>query len=140
VCTDKGQEFLNKHFQDMLRDVGGGIQFHVCRNPDLKCAVVERVQRTIRDRLYTYFIHKNTYSYIHVLPKFVKVHSTTGLALSRVTDPDVQEIWKRMDEAHGGVRVAKAATFRGWGGNTFASAKRRRGFRNLSNRITATKF
>jgi len=53
VRTDKGKEFLNKHFQDMLRNEG--IQFQVCRNPDLKCAVVERVHRTIRDRLYKYF-------------------------------------------------------------------------------------
>jgi len=36
VRTDKGKEFLNKHFQDMLRDEGGVIQFQVCRNPDLK--------------------------------------------------------------------------------------------------------
>ena len=47
VRTDKGKEFLNKHFQDMLRDEG--IQFQVCRNPDVKCAIVERAQRTIRD-------------------------------------------------------------------------------------------
>jgi len=32
VRTDKGKEFLNKHFQDMLCDEG--IQFQVCRNPD----------------------------------------------------------------------------------------------------------
>ena len=44
VRTDKGKEFLNKHFQDMLRDEC--IQFQVCRNPDVKCAVVERVHRT----------------------------------------------------------------------------------------------
>ena len=50
VPTDKGKEFLNKHFQDMLRDEG--IEFQVCRKPDVKCAVVERVHRTIRDRLY----------------------------------------------------------------------------------------
>ena len=50
VRTDKGKEFLNKNFQDMLRDEG--IQFQVCRNPDVKFAVVERVQCTIRDRLY----------------------------------------------------------------------------------------
>jgi transposase InsO family protein len=49
VRTDKGKEFLNKHFQDMLREEG--IQFQVCRNPDIKCASVERAQRTIRDRL-----------------------------------------------------------------------------------------
>jgi len=50
VRTDKSKEFLNKGFQDMLRDEG--IQIQVCRNPDVKCAVVERAQRTIRDSLY----------------------------------------------------------------------------------------
>jgi transposase InsO family protein len=49
VRTDKGKEFLNKHFQDMLREEG--IQFQTCRNPDVKCAAVERLHRTIRDRL-----------------------------------------------------------------------------------------
>ena len=114
--TDEGKEFLTKHFQDMLRDEG--IRFQVCRKTDLKCAVVERVHRTIRNRLYKYFTHKNTYRYIDVLPKFAKaynntVHSTTGMAPSRVTDSDVLAIWKRMQDARRGrVRVAKAATFR----------------------------
>jgi len=48
VRTDKGKEFLNKYFQEMLRDEG--IQFYVCRNTDVKCTVVELAHRTIRDR------------------------------------------------------------------------------------------
>jgi len=117
VRTDKGKEFLNNLLQDMLQDEGG-IRFQVCRNTDLKCAVMERVQRTIRDRLYKYFTHKYTYRYIDVLPQFVKayndtVHWTTAMAPSRVTDSDVLAIWKRMEAARRGrVRVAKAATFR----------------------------
>jgi len=100
VGTDKGKEFFNKDFQDMLRDEG--IQFQVCKNPDVKCAVVERVQRTIRDRLYKYLTYKNTFRYIDVLPKFVRayndtVHSTTDMAPLLVTDSDVLAIWKRMD-------------------------------------------
>jgi len=84
----------------MLRDEV--IQFQVCRNPDVKCAVVERAQRTIRVWLYKYFTYKNTFRYIEVLPKFVKVyndtvHSTTGMAPSRVTDSDVLAIRKRMN-------------------------------------------
>ena len=33
VRTDRGKEFLNKNFQDMLKREG--IQFQVCRNPDV---------------------------------------------------------------------------------------------------------
>jgi transposase InsO family protein len=53
VRIDRGKEFLNKTFQNMLKREG--IQFQVCRNPDVKCAIVERVQRTIREKLYKYF-------------------------------------------------------------------------------------
>ena len=70
VRTDKGKEFPNNHFEDMLRDEG--IQFQVCRNPNVKCAVVERAHPTIRDSLYKYFTYKNTFRYIDVLPKFVR--------------------------------------------------------------------
>jgi len=111
VRTDKGKEFLNRQFQEMLKREG--IQFQVCRNHDVKCGVVEPAHRTIRGRLYKYFSYKNTYRYIDVLPKFVKayndtVHSATGMAPSRGTDSDVLAIGKRMEARRRGVRVAKA--------------------------------
>jgi len=110
VRTDKGNEFLNRHFREMLKREG--IQFQVCRNPDVKCSMVERAHTTIRDRLYKYFTYKNTYRYIDVLPKFVKtyndtVHSATDMAPSRVTDSDVLAIWKRMEARR---RVSRGAT------------------------------
>ena len=40
VQTDRGKEFLNRPFQDMLKRECN--QFHVCRIPDVKFAVVER--------------------------------------------------------------------------------------------------
>ena len=98
VRTDKGKEFLNKNFQDMLKREG--IQFQVCRNPDVKSSVDERAQRTIQDRLYKYFTYKNTYRYIDVLPQFVEayndtVHSTIRIAPSKVTDSDILAIWRK---------------------------------------------
>jgi len=110
VRTDKGKEFLNRHFQEMLKREG--IKFQVCRNPDVKCGVVERAHTTIRDRLYKYFTYKNTYRYIDVLPKFVNayndtVHTATGVAPSRVTDSDVFAIWTRVEARSRGVRVEK---------------------------------
>ena len=44
--TDKGKEFLNKNSQEMLCDEG--IHFQVRRNPDVKCADVERAHPMIR--------------------------------------------------------------------------------------------
>ena len=43
VRTDKGKEFMNRLFQDMLRREG--IQFQICKNLDVKCSVVERAHR-----------------------------------------------------------------------------------------------
>jgi len=83
VRTDKGKEFLNSAFQNLLKHEG--IQFQVCSNPDIKCSVVERAQRTIRDKLYKFFTYKNTYRYIDVLQYCVAgsnaaVHTSTGMA------------------------------------------------------------
>ena len=50
VQTDTGKEFQNRLFQDMLKC--DGIRFHVCKNPDVKCAVVEWAHRTLRNKLY----------------------------------------------------------------------------------------
>ena len=99
----------------MLRDEG--IQFQMCRNPDLKCAVVEHVHHTIRDRLYKYFTYTNTYRYNDVMPKIVKayndtVHWTKGMVHSRATDTEVLAMWKMEAARIGRVRVAKAMTFR----------------------------
>jgi len=71
VRTDKGKEFINRHFREMLKREGK--QFQVCKNPDVKCSVVEGAHKTIRDRLYKYFTYKNTYRYMDDFPKFSKI-------------------------------------------------------------------
>jgi hypothetical protein len=63
---------------------------------------VERVQRNLRDGFNKYITFKNSYRYIDVLHKFVStyndtVHTTTGIAPSKVTDSDILNTWKRMN-------------------------------------------
>ena len=54
-------------------------------------------QRTLREKFNKYFTVKNSYRYIDMLHKFVKayndtVHTTTGIAPSKVTDSDLLNI------------------------------------------------
>jgi transposase InsO family protein len=46
VRTDRGREFSNRSFQEMLKKEG--IQFEVCRDPNVKYSVLERSYRTTR--------------------------------------------------------------------------------------------
>ena len=90
--TDNGKEFVNATYRKLLNSQG--IKMRICRNPVLKCAVVERFNRTLKSKLYKCFPRNNTYRYVDVLNKFVEgyndsVHSSMGMAPSLVCDRDV---------------------------------------------------
>ena len=90
-----------------------GIQFQVCKNPDVKCSSNERAHRIIREKLCKFFTYKNSYRYIDVPADFVKgynatVHSSTVMASANVTDSDVLTIWKRLQKKRSRGRVIKA--------------------------------
>jgi len=136
VRTDKGKEFLNESFQKLLKREG--IEFQVCRNPDIKCSIVERVQRTVRDKLYKYFTHKNTYRYVDVLSDFVSgynatVHGSTGMAPAYVTDSDLLALWKRMQKRRGKMHVKTADI---GSANTLESVRRRPNLPSRPNKIS----
>lgn len=69
----------------------------MCKNPDLKCTIVERFNRMLKSILYKWFTQINTYGYVNMLDKFVSVyndtvHSSTGVVPSLVSDKDVLRI------------------------------------------------
>ena len=72
--TDQGTEFLNRVFQKFLRD--NNIDFFTV-NSGLKASVVERFNRTFKNKMYKYFTAKNTLTYINVLPQLVSSYNNT---------------------------------------------------------------
>ena len=54
--TDKGTEFLNRKFQAYLKK--RNIHFFVTHNAETKASVVERFQRTLKQRMWRYFTYK----------------------------------------------------------------------------------
>lgn len=96
--TDSGKEFLNKHVKPYLRDQG--IELFQTSS-EMKAAVVERFNRTLKTRIWTYFSAKNTKRYIDVLPGIVKaynhsIHRSIGMAPSDVRKEDENRIWLRL--------------------------------------------
>jgi len=88
VQSDKGGEFLNSTFQSFLK--ANDIRFYTSENDDIKCALVERFNRTLKTRMWRYFTYKNSLRYIDVLQDLLKsyndsVHGAIKMAPSRVT-------------------------------------------------------
>ena len=72
--TDKGTEFINELFQQYLKKQE--IQFYTAMN-EPKAAVVERVNHTLKSKLYCYFTGVNSLRYIDVLKDIVDSYNNT---------------------------------------------------------------
>lgn len=75
----------------------------MCKNPDVKCSVVERFNRTLKTKMFKYFTYHNSYRYVDVLDKFLRaynntVHRSMGMAPSQVNAGNVLQVWRRLSE------------------------------------------
>ena len=72
--TDAGKEFLNSEVQNYLKSKG---VHHFVSHSDKKAAVVERFNRTLKTRIWTYFTAQQTYNYIDKLDDFVNAYNNS---------------------------------------------------------------
>ena len=73
--TDKGTEYLNRNFQKLLNE--RNIHFFVTENDDIKAAICERFNRTLKNMIYRHFTDSGSKKYISVLPKIVRNYNTS---------------------------------------------------------------
>lgn len=71
--TDKGKEFLNRGLQTFLKT--HHIHFFTTENPETKASIVERFQRTLKERMWKYFTHHKTRKFTDVLPHLVHAYN-----------------------------------------------------------------
>jgi hypothetical protein len=92
--SDLGNEFKNKHLQNYLKLIKTKLIFP---RTSAKCSIVERVNKTIKNKMFKYFTHKGTQNYIDVLPAIVKgynntVHSSTGHKPAEVNKKNEKDV------------------------------------------------
>ena len=62
--SDKGIKFVNATVQQYLKRQG--VSFHTTHNPDIKGAVIERFNKSLKSRMYKYFTNAPCrFSYRH---------------------------------------------------------------------------
>jgi hypothetical protein len=93
--TDLGLEFRNAQVQNYLKNKS--VKFITTRN-EIKGAVIERLNRTLKTKMFKYFTHKGTNKYIDILQDIVssynnKKHSAIGRAPLEVTKETEQEVY-----------------------------------------------
>lgn len=72
--TDQGTEFENRKVKTFLKEKN--IHFFTTRS-DKKAAVVERFNRTLKNKMWRYFTHSNTYRFTDVLGDFIQSYNNT---------------------------------------------------------------
>ena len=97
VQSDAGTEFLNRKFQAFLKE--NDITFFTTRS-EMKAALVERFNRTLKTRMWKYFTRNNTLRYIEVLQDLVysynhSFHRIIKTKPALVTKENEREIWQR---------------------------------------------
>ena len=86
--TDKGTEFTNRVFQMFLKE--HDVHFFTPYNEETKASIVERFNRTLKTKMWKYFTHRETLTYVDVLSEMVAsynhtVHRTIGIPPAEVT-------------------------------------------------------
>lgn len=98
VYVDRGSEFYNRNVKGLLASTPIPVQLQSSHD-QTKAAIVERVQRTIKARLWKYLYQNGTSRWIQALPAIVESynharHVTLQRSPASITREDEEDVWK----------------------------------------------
>jgi hypothetical protein len=75
------------------------VKYYVSENPDIKMGMVERFNRTLKERMWRYFTHNTTRRYIDVLQKIISAynhsyHRIIKMRPIEVNEKNIYDVWK----------------------------------------------
>lgn len=107
--TDDGKEWFNSKFTKLM------VQYkinHYSTFSELKASIVERFNRTLKERMWREFTAKGSYQWLNILPKILRDynstrHSTTGMKPIDVRHKHVNAILIRINRRRRPQKVPK---------------------------------
>jgi transposase InsO family protein len=100
IQSDKGTEFVNATVQPYLKRQR--VDFETTHNPDIKRALIESFNLTLKTKMYKYFIKNNTYRYLDVINSLLasynnSVHSSITIAPGKVYPFNIYCVWRELN-------------------------------------------
>src|ERR1700729_3139302 len=97
--TDKGSEFVNKTFLKFLKEEG--VHFFTTENEDDKASIVERFNRTLKEKMWRYFTKTNTLRYVDVIEHLIRnynysYHRSIQMAPVQVNVNNQEFVWNTL--------------------------------------------
>lgn len=99
--TDQGTEWFNIHVNKLMKKYGIN---HYHTFTELKASIVERLNRTLKVKMYKLFTARGSYEWLSILPEIVKSynntkHRTIGMKPKDVKQKHIKSILKRIYKA-----------------------------------------
>jgi hypothetical protein len=114
IQPDKGTEFFTTDVQPYLKREG--VDFQTTHNPDIKSAVIERFNRTLKTRMYKYFTKFSTYRYEDtirdLLGSYKYFHSTICMPPGKVSPTNIYSVWRKVNSLQAKILLGHV-TFKG---------------------------
>ena len=88
MWVDKGLEFYNKHVKALL--LAFNVQLYSTENEEKSC-VVERWNRTMKEKMFKYFSANSTRKYINVLDEMVNKYNNTRHSSIKMTPVEASD-------------------------------------------------
>ena len=88
IWTDAGKEFINKYFKKYLSD--NNVEIYQTYNEG-KAVVVERFNRTFKEKIWRYFTEYKTKTYINVLADLLSEYNNTVHSTTKLTPVDASK-------------------------------------------------
>ena len=97
--TDHGKEFENSCFKNLKKKYE--INHYFAKDPNIKCAVIERFNRTLKNKMFKYFTSVGNRKYVTVLPQLIESYNNTyhrsiGMKPNEVSLENKQKVFENL--------------------------------------------
>ena len=107
IQTDRGKEFYNREWNERVLEKHGIKHYTV--NSQFKAPIVERFNRTLREKLNRYFTHTGKKVWYKVLPDIIKTYNHTkhreifNRKPAEITEQNQSSLWWETHKKHASI-------------------------------------